>query len=79
MCQLETKMLRGGLNNMKLYVVYYDGYLESWGSEIYILGIYDSEEKAEQAIERDCGCYLYEIKEIELNKDGQEYLGGYFE
>ena len=49
------------------------------GSEIYILGIYDSKEKAEQAIERDCGCYLYEIKEIELNKDGEEYLGGYFE
>ena len=73
-------MLRGGrLNNMKLYVVYYDGYLESWGSEIYILGIYDSKEKAEQAIERNCDCYLYGIKEMELNKDGEEYLGGYFE
>ena len=72
-------MLRGGgLNNMKLYVVYYDGYLEPWGSEIYILGIYDSKEKAEQAIERDCG-YYYDVKEIELNKDVNEYLGGYIE
>ena len=64
---------------MKLYVVTYDGYDGAWGAEIYILGIYDSKEKAKQAIKRNRGCYLYRIEEMDLNKDSQKYLGGYYE
>jgi len=64
---------------MKLYVVTYDGYDGAWGAEIYILGIYDSKEKAKQAIKRNRDCYLYRIEEMDLNKDSQKYLGGYYE
>jgi hypothetical protein len=60
-----------------LYAVTYDGHKELWGCEIYLLGIYDSKEKAENAIKK-CRHYC-EIKEILLNKDVNEYIYGYYE
>ena len=64
---------------MKLYVVTYDGCDESWGTDIYLYGIYDSKEKAEKASTK-IGVYG-EINEVELNnnKNQRIYLGGYHE
>ena len=63
---------------MKLYAVTYDGYDMAYGCEIYLYGVYSSKEKAEQIVNEYK--YLYaEITEIELDKNVNCYLGGYYE
>ena len=35
-----------------VYLVHFDGYLASYGSENYLLGVYSSREKADEAIQK---------------------------
>lgn len=64
---------------MKLYVISADTYEDSYGATISIFGVYDSLEKAKEAIEELNDRYLYSINEMELNKTQEIYLGGYYE
>ena len=77
---------------MKLYVVISDDYDEEWGAEIYLHGIFDNYEKAKKyVIEHYINGYTPKfhktldnfvnnyIKEIELNKNCNVYLGGCIE
>ena len=80
---------------MKLYVVTADGWTLGYGSELYLVGVFDTEEQAVEALDkaRKAGAYC-KIKEINLNeehpmKKGERkweldlsndiYLGGYCE
>lgn len=75
---------------MKLYAVIFDTYDECFGAEIYLFGVYDTKEKAAERIRylretKSKTMYVpdegdkYGIKEIVLNADYEEYLGGYTE
>ncbi len=71
--------------NMR-YVLTKDGYTAGWGSEIYLLGVFDDKETAERmAKKHNC-----KVTEIEANKffplvkkfgdyENDYYLGGYTE
>ena len=71
-----------------LYVVTEDGYRHSWGSEIYLVGVYDDKETAESVV-KNLG--YGQITEIALNSThmlkyndfgdmmNDLYLGGYAE
>ena len=75
---------------MILYVVTEDGYRHSWGSEIYLVGVYDDRETAESVVKN---LKYGRITEITLNSThmlryedfgfgdmGNDlYLGGYAE
>lgn len=70
-----------------VYVVTQDGYLNSYGSEIYLVGVFTDKKKAEKAASAERAM----ITEIPLNKKfplkkstwggvgNDYYLGGYFE
>lgn len=66
---------------MKVYIVTFDGYhFDSYGSEIYLLGVYSSREKAEEAVKKavadmkamgdeyDSDVNKPNIEEVELNE-----------
>lgn len=66
---------------MKAYVVWADTYNASWGCEVSLFGVYDSEEKAKEAIgelnnERNLA---YIIEELTINERKEVYLAGYYE
>ncbi len=73
---------------MILYVVTEDGYRHSWGSEIYLVGVYDDRETAESVAKN---LEYGRITEITLNNThmlryddfddmrNNLYLGGYAE
>lgn len=66
---------------MKVYVVWADTYNNSWGCEVSLFGVYDSEEKARAAIkelnnERRLD---YIIEELTINEREKVYLDGYYE
>ena len=76
---------------MKLYVVTADGWKMGYGSELYLIGVFDSEERAMDAYRRseELGAYCG-IKVIGLNEEhpmnvfcnslsNDLYLGGYCE
>ena len=76
---------------MKLYVVTADGWKMGYGSELYLIGVFNSEEKAVDAYKRseELGAYC-RITVIGLNEEhpmnsvfnslGNDlYLGGYCE
>ncbi len=46
-------------NKTMLYLVHFDGYLMGYGSENYLLGVYSTREKAEEAVEK----FKAEVKE----------------
>lgn len=52
---------------MKLYAVIFDGYFKGFGSDLYCLGVFSSEEKAKEAIDFELrkldGYYHYGIQE----------------
>ena len=58
----------------KVYLVIFDGYMEGYGSYSYLLGAYDSKDKAKEAVKtipvevRDGGAWRIAIQEIEVNK-----------
>lgn len=61
----------------KVYLVIFDGYMEGYGSYSYLLGAYDTKDKAEEAVKtipvevRDDDHYgdvRVAIQEIEVNK-----------
>lgn len=67
---------------MKLYVVSADTYESSYGCDISIFGIYDSQEHAENAIkelEKKNDHIRYSTDEMTLNETQEVYLGGYYE
>ena len=57
----------------KVYLVIFDGYMDDYGSYSYLLGAYDTEDKAEEAVKtlpvevRDDD-WRVAIQEIEVNK-----------
>ena len=71
----------------KVYVVTQDGYMNGYGSEIYLVGVFTDKKKAEKAASAERAM----ITEILLNKKfslkkstwggvgNDYYLGGYFE
>lgn len=76
---------------MNLYVVTADGWTSGWGTEIYLVGVYDSKEKALKVIEENESLYC-KMSVVELNKTykmkkddswgnytNKLYLGGYYE
>ena len=78
----------------KLYLVVVDGYNGAYGASMYALGVYDTKDKAEDAIKNDqasitCENY-YRIVELDLNEtyhmsddsyesQNDKYLGGFIE
>lgn len=71
----------------KVYLVIFDGYLQGWGSYAYLLGIYDSESKAKEAIAtlpdelRVEFSERVEIHEVEVDntqKVHKDLIGDYF-
>ena len=77
---------------MKVYLVTFDGYCDSYGSEIYCGGIFETLEKAEDYVEAKCvpNKLYFTISEIYLNEwleltkseneySTNKYLGGYIE
>lgn len=59
----------------KVYLVIFDGYMEDYGSYSYLLGAYDTKDKAEEAVKTlpvevrdDEDCIRVAIQEIEVNK-----------
>lgn len=58
----------------KVYLVIFDGYMECYGSYGYLLGAYDTKDKAEEAAKtipvevRDGSKWRVAIQEIEVNK-----------
>lgn len=78
--------------DMKVYLVTFDGYCDSYGSEIYCGGIFETLEKAEDYVESICvpNKLYFTITEIYLNEwleltksdyeySTDKYLGGYTE
>ena len=67
---------------MKLYVVSADTYESSYGCDISIFGIYNSNEQAKNAIQelnKKNNHIRYSIDEMNLNETKEVYLGGYYE
>ncbi len=65
---------------MKIYVLSADTYKRGCGSEVSLFGIYDSKNIVEKkGAELSKRGYYPNITEMELNKDAEEYIGGYFE
>ena len=76
--QKERKRGEVGMN---LYVVSADTYNGGWGSEITLLGIYDSLEKAEERAKEleNKNNFKCKIVEIVMNEKEEKYIGGYIE
>lgn len=87
---MKAKKIDGGFpedSPAKVYVVTQDGYLQGYGSEIYLVGVFTEKKKAEKAASAE----LAYITEIQLDKafplvkskwggvGNDYYLGGYFE
>ena len=66
---------------MDLYVVTANTYEDSYGSEITLFGVFDTEEKAKQRVENLArkNEFAFRITEVKMNKGVNEYLGGYYE
>ncbi len=73
---------------MKKYLVTMDGYTAGYGAEIYVVGIFDTSEQAEEAVKKcisKCREYSVDIQPIEgeiclPQKDLWDvFLGGYAE
>lgn len=74
---------------MKLYVVTANGELGGYGSEIYLVGVFTSQEAAENAMVNNALQYniteviqdkVYPlVKESDTYYDNANYLGGYVE
>lgn len=69
-----------------LYLIGADTYNSSYGAEINVFGIFDTEEKAKEALEKkekkyqDSGIKINSfVYPLILNKATDEYLGGYIE
>ena len=70
------------------YVLTGDGYTAGWGSEIYLLGVFDDKETAER-MAKECECTVTEIEANRFfplsetpypgSKANNYYLGGYTE
>ncbi|WP_205272294.1 DUF7336 domain-containing protein [Lactococcus taiwanensis] len=64
---------------MKVYVLTADDWDGGYGSEIFLFGVFSTEEKAhKQANEMDLVCY--DISPVNVDENGKtSYLGGYIE
>lgn len=64
----------------KVYLVTFDGYMQGWGSYTYLLGIYDSESKAKEAVAtlpdvlRGEFSDRVEIHKVEVNNTQEVYM-----
>lgn len=66
---------------MELYVVTADTYEDSYGAEITLFGVFDTEEKAIERMEelKKDNKFVYMITNVKLNESVEGYLGGYYE
>lgn len=66
---------------MDLYVVTANTYEDSYGAEITLFGVFDTEEKAIKRVEelRKKNRFVYMITITQLNQSIEMYLGGYYE
>lgn len=66
---------------MDLYVVTADTYTDSYGAEITLFGVFDTEEKAIECVEelKKNNTLAYMITRTQLNQNIEMYLGGYYE
>lgn len=69
-----------------LYLIGADTYNSSYGADINVFGIFDTEEQANKILEKKYNEYKKEgieispfVKQLILNKATEEYLGGYIE
>lgn len=69
-----------------LYLIGADTYNSSYGAEINVFGIFDTEEQANKVLKKKYNEYKKEgieislfVKQLFLNKATEEYLGGYIE
>lgn len=69
-----------------LYLIGADTYNSSYGADINVFGIFDTEEQANKVLEKKYKEYKKEgieispfVKQLSLNKATEEYLGGYIE
>lgn len=69
-----------------LYLIGADTYNSSYGAEINVFGIFDTEEQANKVLEKKYNEYKKEdieislfVKQLILNKATEECLGGYIE
>ena len=67
---------------MDLYVVTADTYTDSYGAEITLFGVFDTEKQAKQRVEhmiRKNPFFKFNITKIKMNRGIEEHLGGYYE
>lgn len=67
---------------MELYILWADTHEDSYGTDISLFAVCESEEKLEEAVNtlREKGLkYHYSSEKMELNKIKEIYLGGYTE
>ena len=64
-----------------VYVVTADTYEDSYGAEITLFGVFETEEKAIERVEelKKKNRFVYMITRTQLNKNIEGYLGGYYE
>lgn len=64
-----------------LYVLTANTYEDSYGSEITLFGVFDTEEKAIERMEelKKEHKFVYMITKVMLNESTNMYLGGYYE
>lgn len=68
-----------------LYVVYGNEWEGFYGSQIYLYGVYDTLEKAQEVLDKkkkqftNINPYFFQVKKVALNQLTKEYLGGYVE
>ena len=66
---------------MDLYVVTADTYEDSYGAEITLFGVFDTEKKAIECVEelKKKNRFVYMITRTQINQSIEMYLGGYYE
>ena len=84
--KMKKEMQKKKQTPQTLYLIGADIYNSSYGAEINVFGIFDTEEKAEKTLEKkekeyqDSGIEINSfIYSLVLNKTTDEYLGGYIE
>lgn len=84
----EKKLKKHDNETADIYVVTADGHTEGWGSELYLVGVFDTKKEAEECAEKE-KCFA-RVVHASLNKiytmrkdktwnewSNQKYLGGY--
>ena len=67
---------------MDLYVVTADTYTDSYGAEITLFGVFDTEKESKQRV-KSLECknpfFKFNVTQVKINRGIEEHLGGYYE